>query len=57
MAVELPLPIRRINANDGKIPSNCRAAHVDSNGERHNLASELGEQFFVAKVPIPGAAG
>lgn len=54
-AMVLRIPIVTTNANDGKIPSNCRAGYVDSSGDRHNLAPDRGEQFFVAKVPIPAA--
>ena len=51
----LRVPIVTTNANDGKIPSNCRAGFVDASGERHNLAPDLGEQFFVSKVSIPAS--
>lgn len=52
-AMMLHIPIITTNANDGKIPSNCRAGVINEQGERVCIAPDIGEQFFSCKVLIP----
>ena len=52
-ALSLHLPIVEVNAAQGDEKINAESGLIDPDGNRSQVAPDTGEQFFIARIPLP----